>query len=204
MKKLLLLMVGCLLVAGVASASTILFGCTGVTGATGVNSFATTGLVCDTTGITPATMAAAGWTIQDVSLEIYNDFSLGALTNDSFTFTWTIPAAFTGAPATCVVSGFGGATNYTCGASSGPNTTTLFDTTSGTWGTYLTGGAGGAVASVSGNGLSLSTNGVIDARITLDLDYGPTGTTPEPMTMMLVGGGLLGLGLAASKLRKKA
>jgi hypothetical protein len=38
----------------------------------------------------------------------------------------------------------------------------------------------------------------------IDFEYFQNSTTPEPMTMMLVGGGLLGVGLLASKRRKKA
>ena len=48
----------------------------------------------------------------------------------------------------------------------------------------------------------MDVNGHADAAVYISIDY--SNSVPEPMSMMLVGGGLLGLGLLTSKLRKKA
>ena len=63
--------------------------------------------------------------------------------------------------------------------------------------------AAGFTVSISS---ALSAGSVTDstAGVVIEFDYTQNSTTPEPMTMMLVGGGLLGLGLAVSKRRKKA
>ena len=60
------------------------------------------------------------------------------------------------------------------------------------------------VSSMAVGGDGVGPTGNTNAQMGIDFEYTFNNPIPEPMSMLLTGGGLLGLGLAASKLRKKA
>jgi|SRR5271157_2603365 len=208
MKKLLMLTVAFMLVAGIASASTVTLLCTVVGGTIGSNSFASGAINCPDWN--PA--GYTGYFLDSVQVN-GNDSFAGGLGTGTFTFSYTginpdflVPASGTngcsgsGGSNSCsdAVTGFVGAVSaYIFGPTDGTPADLSNYSGTGTW----------TFASVSGtltSGSGLGTGGVIVTQASVTYDYFPTQTTPEPMSMLLVGGGLLGLGLAASKLRKKA
>ena len=199
MKKFLLLMAVLTLVSGVASANAIFETCT---------PFELT-FAAGTGGPTTETCAAvsipSGWsftTAEEYSIADYTGGG-GSTTNTvqtTFTNSAVGLAAFSGSPANCSVTG---------GANSAPSGCNSNYSFGGSMGTlpFLTGAASTAAAGFTVSiSSALSAGSVTDstAGVVIEFDYTQNSTTPEPMTMMLVGGGLLGLGLAVSKRRKKA
>jgi hypothetical protein len=215
MKKVLVLFAGGLLLAGAALANQVTIDCGGATstGSPPANdSLAPTNINCNTSSF----VLPGGWQITDLILLYQDDYSSGLPVSNSFTFQWssvgTVGADFNvnsaGAfPLYETVSGNSGSNSYNpIGLYLGePGIWELGkDTTASTFGTYVD------VASVlvgnvgSSGGCCLANNGSLTAEAYLLIDYSIINPIPEPMTMLLAGAGLLGLGLVASKRRKKA
>jgi PEP-CTERM motif len=138
-----------------------------------------------------------------LSIEVWDesDYDFGSTSFNSVTVSFTPDATLdTWAPVTlnCVVSGAGSSTSNTCGSYSGnetsPGTTTQAATPNAVGLAALNStGWTVAVSSVVTNGsVNQSTGGVI-----AEVDY--TTGTPEPGSMMLLGGGLLAAGLIGRK-----
>ena len=200
MKKFLLLMAVLTLVSGVASANSIFETCT---------PFEFT-FTAGSGGAQTATCAAAsipgGWTFTTAEEFFIADYAGGGggTTN-------TVQTSYTNFGAG--LTAFGAITNPECtitgGANSAPSGCNSNYSFGGSMGTlpFLTGAASTAAAGFTVSISSSLTAGTVTASsagVVIEFDYTQNSTTPEPMSMMLVGGGLLGLGLVASKLRKKA
>jgi hypothetical protein len=201
MKKLLFLIVGLMLVTGIASANAVFVFCT-VPGATFLAGTGAAQLEnCPGWGMG----ATTGWVLNDAKLYYLTDVDLvtsGApvinMAGSPQTGTW-VPN-----PQPCTISGQQ-AQNNTCGFYSGtmtaPGTSSSIDTTSADLaGLFASGFQISWTSNNSGGGVVNNSAGVG----IVEYDYSAINSTPEPMTMMLVGGGLLGVGLLASKRRKKA
>jgi hypothetical protein len=200
MKKFLLLMAVLTLVSGVASANAIFGTCT---------PFELT-FAAGTGGPTTETCAAvsipSGWSFTTAEEYTIADYTGGGgSTTNTVQTMYTNSAvgatAFGGSPANCNVTG---------GANSSPSgCNSNYTFTPGGMGTlpFLSGNPTTASAGFTVSISSSVTGGTVTASsagVVIEFDYTQNSTTPEPMSMMLVGGGLLGLGLVASKLRKKA
>jgi hypothetical protein len=208
MKKILFLMVALMLVAGVVSASTILEGCS--LGAppteTSTSGPISVSVMCAPFASVVATLLSEGYYLNDLDLEFTNTYSTGVNTGtNTFSFVYSgfsaswAPVAGTGYAAgawTETVSGGVVASSWSPG---GPYFIAAYDTTPSTFAAIE---AGGTIGNAAVSGGTLDVNGHADAAVYISIDY--SNSVPEPMSMMLVGGGLLGLGLLTSKLRKKA
>ena len=214
MKKVLVLFAGGLLLAGAALANQVTIDCGGAT-STGTppanDSLAATSVYCNTNSF----VLPGGWQVTDLVLLYQDDYSSGLPVSNAFTFVWsgvgTVGADFNvnsaGAfPLSETVTGNSGSNSY--------NPIGLYlgepgiwevgeDTTASTFATYVD--TISLIANVrSSGGCCLANNGSLTAEAYLLIDYNVINLTPEPVSMLLVGGGLVGLGLVASKRRKKA
>ena len=212
MKTFLKLVAGGLFLSGVVMANTVAFDCGGAASSAGSATLSAAITCSSQVGFT----VPLGWSINDMIL-IYDDgYQLGNSPGvNSFTFTWTgTPTAFTGTnPQAETASGGVNPSSFLAQCNTSPDAVAEG---AGAWqaggcsgqvtagfATYLASFSAGTVNSSTNSG-SLSAVGTLGVDAFLYIDYSPTGITPEPMSLMLVGSGLLGLGLAASKLRKKA
>jgi len=194
MKKFLLLLVGGMLLTGVASANSILVACNGTQNASNgswtINSFQ---LVC------PQLTLPAGDGIYDVEIFAQDSFNQGFPTNSgnqvTFTFVNIIPAlGFAGNTYQDIMNGTPGS-SYTANG----DFFQFGNTLSGTG--WLGGGTVNvAMVSAAQTGGATTSGSNDSVNFYVQFDYG---TIPEPVTMVLVGGGLLGLGFVAKR-RKKA
>jgi hypothetical protein len=220
MKKLLLLIVAFALVSGVASASTMTIQCLNPNAVSpnGSSILALTELDCPQWNGLPG-----GDYLSSVTLDLEDSFNQGQPINatNQFTFTYTNVDSDVG------LVGPGGSPNG-CILPTG-SSNTCQDTITGTaaagtnlglgvyyqLGAIITtdlahylGSGNFMIADVAGQpgplGGAVLGTGQISASSFVTFTYYPNNITPEPMTMMLVGGGLLGLGLLVSKRRKKA
>jgi hypothetical protein len=212
MKKLLMLMVAFTLVAGLASASTLQALCTSAGGGLGSNTLAAVAVMCP--DFNPLTELPAGYFLNSVTVTGNDSFAGGLAGTNSWNFNYTginsgfeVPGtgggnqcAGSGSSTTCtdpVSGGVNGGNSYTFGGVQSSGLGTYEGSTNWSFATV-------SAALTSGAGTGVGTGGDVVAQATVTYDYELISTTPEPMSMMLVGGGLLGLGLLSSKLRKKA
>jgi len=199
MKRVLVLIIGILFLAGLASAisvgpteCTVAGNTGGWSGAQGANS-GSASFSCG--GFT----APTGTYIDLVTLTVTNSYTGGASGGNSFTFTWSNGvSAFSN---TDTASGGIGSTLYT-GNPTSPSSqfssqTNLVDPISGT----STGSFAGFTESLSVAGGTLSGNGHLFGDVTVTYDYLPSSTTPEPGTLAMIGSGLLGFGMLLRKRR---
>jgi hypothetical protein len=221
MKKILLLMVALTLVVGVASASsfTVLCGSVGsasgnstFTGGTTVNGAGgTSSLSGGTATITcNSFLVPVGYTLVDIKLIGSDDAQQPLDAGSAVQWTWGNLAGnpVVVPPFTTTINqesstgfSFGNCTTINGGDLPCDATTQFGDTV---LGGFSTGLIGFTISSAAGGGDSgVGPTGNTSAQLAIEFDYFPNAVTPEPMTMMLVGGGLLGVGLVASKLRKR-
>jgi hypothetical protein len=197
-----------------ASASSVTFTCSGVTGAPGANSFASQALTCG-----QLTAAELGSNIlNSVTINLEDSYGNGtpAQTNIfDFNYTSIDPDVFlfnsaSGPPPnnTCVTNGVG--SSSTCsdsivGTVVGGQFYQLGNVITTDLGAYVGSGIF-TVADVSANvdpsapGSSLSNSGTLDSSAFITYTYSaPTTGAPEPGSMMLLGSGLLVAGLIGRK-----
>jgi len=199
MKRVLVLIIGTLFLAGFASAISVTpVECTvggnngGYSPASGQNS-GSAAFSCG--GFT----APAGTYIDSVTVEVFNSYTGGAAGGNSFTFTWSDGvSAFSNVD---TASGGIASTLYT-GAPTNPisqfsSEANLVDPISGTSTTAFS----AFTENVSIAGGTLATNGHLFADAYVTYDYLPSSTTPEPGTLAMIGSGLLGFGMLLRKRR---
>jgi hypothetical protein len=203
MKKTLILLLASLVLCGTASAVSIVVDCGGVASTLGTATIASTPIICNNATQIAATGVTAGYYISGVELLFQDSYTNGApLSGNSFTFTWS------GVPAT-LNNGNGGLVETVSGGASPnswlPNTAYQGQTVNnGIWlvGTTTTNVSSYEVnnyfvGTVAGAGSALSTAGSLNADAYMIFDESPL--TPEPATLTLIGGALLGLGIFGRK-----
>jgi hypothetical protein len=219
-KKLLGLGTMALFCVGMASASTLIEDCSGGAGANGSVTDIPT---ASGTATCPAFTIPSGDTLTQVTLILQGDFQLGNSGGNTLNWTYTVNNPVNGITlnggATEAVSGSGGgSSSYTWSADTGctaPDSletpTPLVDGADCNTGVNFTNPStstfGGFTVGISGSwnagSAGLQTNGsegatVVEAIFT----YTPTGTVPEPSTLMMIGGGLVGLVVVSRRRRK--
>jgi hypothetical protein len=204
-KKLLGLMFMALLCASVASALTYVDTCTpgGFVSPPGGGS----GSAAGTASCVASFTVPAGDTLSAVDLFLTNSFSQAGGTGTTVTFTYTLGGADTGLPSsiTGVATGFGSSGNYaytwtggSCVAGMGQFgvDNTAVDCTS------TTDSNPPGTVTVSGTetltGAALLPSGTLGWSVGVTYTYNSTGT-PEPASLLLVGGGLIGLAFAGRR-----
>jgi hypothetical protein len=153
----------------------------------------------------PAFVVPSGNTLTGVDIELVNDAQGPADIGATVTWVWN---TFVGVPQsgtqTNMQSSPDGVTFGSCSAQAG----SIVNTCPSILGTYvanvIAGNTFNAVSvnvTASSGGGGLDTAGSDSARLFIQYDLTPTGV-PEPVTLSLVGGGLLAVGLLARKRRK--
>jgi hypothetical protein len=156
----------------------------------------------------------AGNTLTSIDLIIDDDYSLGtANANNEVAFSYST-TNFTGATSlTTTVLGLGGAPPFGVSSNAGgivgqagtptcsADSTNAFDCEepAGTFTSTTTFTVTGTTSWISG---SLQLGGTDEFSIGYSYTYAPTAATPEPTTLVLIGGGLVGLGFAARRRQK--
>jgi len=200
MKNALLVLIGGLLMTGAAGASTLYINCGGASSTangSGAAQILTTNISC------PQLTVPTGQTLFDIVLYLQDDYSLGNALDgtNSWVFNWiNIPAGFVASGAySDTVSGGANSTTYTPSGGSYYQVGEMFSS----FGAFL--GSGTVpTATISTDNISgalVATFGHLDTNVFIQYDYGQSGV-PEPVTLSLVGGGLLAVGLFARKRRK--
>jgi len=194
MKKLLFLMAASVLVAGIASAQSITLLCTPVGSSLGTYSLSSTAVNCPLFNTTTELPSGDQLTSVAVTGNDSFDNSLGATT---VTFTYSsITTGFAGAgiapngcqnsgasnPCTDILSGYpgGSASNYPFGGTVTSGLAGFESASTGTW------TLASLAITFTGAGASSVGNAGVEELVTYD--YAPTGATPEPMSLMMVGG----------------
>lgn len=193
-----------------ASASSVTFTCSGVTGAPGANSFVSQALTCG-----QLTAAELGSNIlNSVEIQIEDGFSNGTPNQTNiFDFNYTsidldVTLLNAALPNTCVTTGNGASTSC-----EDIVTGSLFGGTFYQLGNIITtdlpfyiGSGNFTVADVfanvdgSASGSSLTNSGTLDTSAFITYTYSaPLTGAPEPGSMMLLGSGLLAAGLIGRK-----
>ena len=200
MKKALLLLIAGLLMTGVAGASTLYINCGGTSATADSNGNAQISshdIYC------PQFTVPSGATLYDIILFLQDDYSLGNGLDgtNAWVFNWiNIPAGFVaGGTYSDTVSGGANSTTYTPSGGSYYQVGEMFSS----FGAFL--GAGtvqtATISTTNNSGALVANNGHLDTNLFIQYDYGDSGA-PEPVTLSLVGGGLLAVGLFARKRRK--
>jgi hypothetical protein len=221
MKKSVLLIGGLLLSAMISGAATIQIGaaCTEA-GAVGNqangDSFSNISVVCGNfANVNGGVQLGAGYTLLDAFVVFQNDYSLGAGSSATATFTWSninTNLSGQGSYTDTVTGGFNSSTYTPSGTSvydpltgSGCSTT-AFNPTSVAGGcattpsAFLGASSTFVAANVSGTGANLQSNGSIGVAAYVFYDYSTPATgTPEPATLGLCGAALIGLGVIGRK-----
>ena len=223
MKKILLLVTVLMMVVGVASANTVtlLCGSLGSLPNSGTSTFLN-GVAANGSGGTASITGSVGtitcnsfavpngYTLTTISLIGSDDASQPLDGGSGIQWTWNKTAGLTLSPPLTTTVNQETASGFSFGTCTSLSGDLPCDNTA-TYGLTIGGGSstGAFTFTVSsaiagGDGTGVGPTGNTNAQLGIDFEYFQNSTTPEPMTMMLVGGGLLGLGLAVSKRRKKA
>jgi hypothetical protein len=206
MKKTLILLLASLVLCGTASAVSIMVDCGGNVSPKSTNTLSATPITCNNAAQLLLTPVTAGYYISAVELLFQDSYSNGApLNTNSFQFTWSaVPGAFNNENGGLVETVSGGADptswlpNTAYGGQSSFNGIWLVgvDTTPADFASIEASSAYN-VGTVTGTGSLLSTAGTLNADAYMIFDESPI--TPEPATLTLIGGALLGLGIFGRK-----
>ena len=224
MKKFLFLMATSVLVVGVASANSFTEFCGTVGSNAGVSTFiggvttSGSGGTASVNGAGLVTFVCNGWTVplgitmSGIDVDTVDDAE-GPLTSTSIIqWTWNYTGGLALSPGVTTTVNQESSTGLSFGSCT-TNSGNLqpcdgianFNLLSAIVGPGSTGPFTFTVSSAAfGSGGGVNPGGNTSASLALSFTYANSAGTPEPMTMMLVGGGLLGVGLLASKRRKKA
>jgi hypothetical protein len=197
-----------------ASAATFNETCTSVAGGNGSTSFAATQLTCPQFNSLPA-----GMVLQSVTLSLEDSFNQGVTgqTNGfDFTYTFINPDVFLSNSAfpvnSCIAAGVG--SSATCedqvtGTLVGASLYQLGNVITTDLAAYLGGGnfnvgaVAGSIDSSINPFSSLNASGQLGSTAFASFTYGPSGSTPEPGSLMLLGSGLVAFAFAGRKLVRK-
>jgi hypothetical protein len=197
-----------------ASAATFSETCTSASGNNGATSFTATALTCPQFNSLPP-----GMVLQSVTLSLEDSFNQGVTgQTNGFDFTYVnvnpdvllLNAAFP--TNSCVTTGVGSATtceDQVTGTLVGASIYQLGNVITTDLAAYLGGGSFN-VAAVSGsidNSINqfsnLNASGQLGSTAFAVFTYGPSGSTPEPGSLMLLGSGLVAFAFAGRKLVRK-
>jgi hypothetical protein len=218
MKKCLVVLTGImtlLLFASTASASYILCGQVGsaVGNSTFLGGTATPGAAGTATlaGATAtlgcnAITVPLGSTLTEVQYELYTDAGgPGGNTLASINFTWTAGTGISfSPPEVLTLNSTAGISFDQCSAVSGPVSGAcpiVYNVFPGLAGVAGYGPVTLTVSALAGGGGGVSASGNVNADLFVSYSY--TSGTPEPATLSLIGGALLGLGVFAKKLARR-
>jgi hypothetical protein len=145
-------------------------------------------------------------TITSIEIFLTSDYTYGGSVGNTVNTTFTTAAAFPTLPQTCVTTGQGSSNIGPCTPAALTAGIEAFETnTGGTLYTTQGGSSSSNIFSVTATAATMAgTVGASSAGVVIEFDYttNPSGV-PEPMTLTMMGVGLLGLGLFGSKRRKK-
>ena len=222
MKKIMFLVALLTLVVGVASANTVtvLCGSLGSQPGSGGSTF-TGGVAANGPGGTASISGSVGtitcnsflvplnYTLNTISLIGSDDASQPTDATSAIQWTWNQTGGSILAPPLTTTVNQESSTGFSFGNCTTINSGDLPCDNTQLYGLTVAGGSSTGVftftvssAAVAGDGVGPTGN--TNAQMGIDFEYSFNNPIPEPMSMLLTGGGLLGLGLAASKLRKKA
>jgi hypothetical protein len=207
-KKLLGLLFASLILTAVASASTSQVYCGGDTLTNASTGFPDPflsgfGISC------PSFTVPTGYTLTSVDITVNDDFSSAVGTGTStsqLTYTFT---GFSISQLTSTVSGIGSSnaptfTGTGCSLPGAHGNATAIDCTDTSVGVPSTTSFNALSISVSETWTSggLQSNGAETINISEFFTYTPTVSTPEPASLMMIGGGLIGLAMVARRKRR--